>query len=68
VKPGQSIRLSQHLELTLMQPGLQSAEPSPAGAPLVAAPPVEPPAAPPPAEAPRAKAKTLYSPAGGDDE
>ena len=68
VKPGQSIRLSQHLELTLMQPGLQPAEPTPAGVPLVAAPPVEPPAAQPPAEAPRAKAKTLYSPAGGDDE
>jgi hypothetical protein len=67
VKPGQSICLSQHLELTLMQPGLQPAEAPPAGVPLVAAPPVAP-AAQPSAEAPRAKAKTLYAPARGDDE
>jgi hypothetical protein len=68
VKPGQSIRLSQHLELTLVQPGLQPAAESPsAGVPLVAAPPVVP-AAEPPAEAPRAKARTIYAPARGDDE
>jgi pSer/pThr/pTyr-binding forkhead associated (FHA) protein len=68
VKPGQVIRLSQHLELTLVQPGLQPAEPAPAGAPLVeapSAPSAEPPAAP---EA-RVKPKTLYAPVrGGDDE
>ncbi|WP_257453983.1 FHA domain-containing protein [Archangium lipolyticum] len=68
VKPGQRILLSQHLELTLEQPGLQpAAEPAPAGAPLVEAPPSAP-AAPQPAEAPRPKSRTLYSPARGDDE
>ena len=67
VKPGQTIRLSQHLEFTLVQPGLQPAEPAPAGAPVVPAPPAptaEPPAAP---EA-RVKHKTLYAPVRGDDE
>jgi hypothetical protein len=69
VKPGQTIRLSQHLELTLEQPGLQpSAEPSPAGVPIAAAPPVAPDAPQPAAEAPRAKARTIYAPAKGDDE
>jgi hypothetical protein len=69
VKPGQSIRLSQHLEFTLEQPGLQpSAEPPPAGAPIAAAPPVAPAAPQPAAEAPRAKARTIYAPARGDDE
>ncbi|WP_158501909.1 FHA domain-containing protein [Vitiosangium sp. GDMCC 1.1324] len=69
VKPGQSIRLSQQLELTLVQPGLQPAAESPsADVPLVAAPPVAPAAAQPPSEAPRAKARTLYAPARGDDE
>jgi FHA domain/von Willebrand factor type A domain len=68
VKPGQSIRLAQHLELTLVQPGLQPAEPPPAGVPLVAAPPVAPAAAQPPAEAPRVKARTIYAPARGNDE
>ncbi|HYO59652.1 FHA domain-containing protein [Archangium sp.] len=67
VKPGQSIRLSQHLELTLVQPGLQPAEPS-TGVPIVAAPPAAPATAQPSAEAPRAKARTLYAPARGDDE
>lgn len=66
VRPGQSIRLSQHLEFTLVQPGLQPAEPS-AQEPIAAAPPSAP-AAPPSAEAPRAKARTLYAPARGDDE
>ncbi|HEX5747638.1 MAG TPA: FHA domain-containing protein [Archangium sp.] len=67
VLPGQTIRLSQHLELTLVQPGLQPAEPS-AQVPIAAAPPSAPPAAQPSAEAPRAKARTLYAPARGDDE
>ncbi len=67
VRPGQSIRLSQQLELTLVQPGLQPVEPPAAGVPLVAAPPVAP-AAQSPAEAPRAKARTLYAPVKGDDE
>jgi hypothetical protein len=68
VKPGQSIRLSQHLELTLEQPGLQpAAEPPPAGVPLVAAPPGAP-AAQAPAETSRAKARTIYAPVRGDDE
>ncbi|QRK04504.1 FHA domain-containing protein [Archangium violaceum] len=69
VKPGQSIRLSQQLELTLVQPGLQPAvEPSSTGEPLVAAPPAAPVAAQPSADAPRAKSKTFYAPARGDDE
>jgi pSer/pThr/pTyr-binding forkhead associated (FHA) protein len=69
VKPGQTIRLSQHLELTLEQPGLQpSAEPPPAGVPIVAAPSGAPEAPQPAAEAPRAKARTIYAPAKGDDE
>lgn len=67
VRPGQSIRLSQHLELTLVQPGLQPAEPS-AQVPIAAAPPSAPAAPQPSAEAPRAKARTLYAPARGDDE
>ncbi len=67
VRPGQSIRLSQHLELTLVQPGVQPAEPS-AGVPLAAAPPSAPAAAQPSAEAPRTKARTIYAPARGDDE
>ncbi|MCY1076148.1 FHA domain-containing protein [Archangium lansingense] len=67
VRPGQTIRLSQHLELTLVQPGLQAAEPS-AGVPIAAAPPSAPAAAEPSAEAPRAKARTIYAPARGDDE
>ena len=67
VRPGQSIRLSQHLELTLVQPGLQPAEPS-AGVPIAAAPPSAPADPQPSAEAPRAKARTLYAPARGDDE
>ncbi|QRO00331.1 FHA domain-containing protein [Archangium violaceum] len=68
VKPGQRILLSQHLELTLEQPGLQPAtEPPPAGAPLVAAPPSAP-ADSPPAETPRPKSRTIYAPARGDDE
>ncbi|WNG35102.1 FHA domain-containing protein [Archangium violaceum] len=68
VKPGQSIRLSQHLEFTLVQPGLQpSGEPS-AGEPLVAAPPAEPVAAQPSADAPRVKSRTFYAPVRGDDE
>jgi hypothetical protein len=69
VRPGQSIRLSQYLELTLVQPGLQPAAEPPAGVvPVVAAPPAQPSAAQPSAEAPRAKARTLYAPARGDDE
>lgn len=69
VKPGQSIRLSQQLELTLVQPGLQPVvEPSAAGESLVAAPPSAPVAAQPSADAPRAKSKTFYAPARGDDE
>jgi|GEM_PF-2266263 len=67
VRPGQSIRLSQHLELTLVQPGLQPAEPS-SGVPIAAAPPSAPADPQPSAEAPRAKARTLYAPARGDDE
>ncbi len=67
VRPGQSIRLSQQLELTLVQPGLQPAEPS-AGVPIAAAPPSAPADPQPSAEAPRAKARTLYAPARGDDE
>jgi hypothetical protein len=68
VKPGQRILLSQHLELTLEQPGLQpAAEPPAAGAPLVAAPPSAP-AAPQPAEASGPKSRTVYAPARGDDE
>lgn len=67
VRPGQRIRLSQHLELTLVQPGLQPAEPS-AEVPIAAAPPSAPAAAQPSAEAPRAKARTIYAPARGDDE
>jgi hypothetical protein len=70
VKPGQTIRLSQHLELTLEQPGLQpSAESPPAGVPIAAAPPVAAADAPQPAaETPQAKARTIYAPARGDDE
>jgi hypothetical protein len=69
VRSGQRIRLSQHLELTLVQPGLQPAADSPAaGVPLVAAPPAHSSAAPPSAEAPRVKARTIYAPARGDDE
>jgi len=67
VKPGQLIRLSQHLEFTLVQPGLQPAEPAPAGAPVVPAPPA-PPAEPPAAPEARVKHKTLYAPVRGDDE
>lgn len=67
VRPGQSIRLSHHLELTLVQPGLQPAEPS-AGVPIAAAPPSAPADPQPSAEAPRAKARTIYAPARGDDE
>jgi hypothetical protein len=67
VKPGQVIRLSQHLELTLVQPGLQPAEPAPAGAPLAPSPPA-PTAEPPAAPEPRVKHKTLYAPVRGDDE
>lgn len=69
VRPGQSIRLSQYLELTLVQPGLQPTADAPAGVvPVVAAPPVQPAAAQPAAESPRAKARTIYAPARGDDE
>jgi hypothetical protein len=70
VKPGQTIRLSQHLELTLDQPGLQpTAAPVPGGAPLVEAPPVASATAPEPtAQAPRVKARTIYAPAKGEDE
>ena len=70
VKPGQTIRLSQHLELTLEQPGLQpTAAPVSGGAPLVEAPPGASAAAPEPtAQAPRAKARTIYAPAKGEDE
>jgi FHA domain-containing protein/von Willebrand factor type A domain-containing protein len=65
VRPGQRLLLSQYLELSLVQPGLQPAAEPPAGVvPVVAAPS----AAPPTAEAPRAKARTLYAPARGDDE
>ncbi len=67
VKPGQVIRLSQHLEFTLVQPGLQPSEPAAPGTPLVPtapAPTAEPPAAP----EPRVKHKTLYAPVRGDDE
>ncbi|WP_158079889.1 FHA domain-containing protein [Archangium sp. Cb G35] len=67
VRPGQIIRLSQHLELTLVQPGLQPAEPS-SQVPIAAAPPSVPATTPPSAEAPRPKARTLYAPARGDDE
>ena len=66
VRPGQRIRLSQHLEFTLSQPGLQP-EPTAAGVPLVAAPPSQP-AAPSPEDKARAKARTIYSPARGEDE
>ncbi len=66
VWPGQSIRLSQHLELTLVQPGLHPAT-APSAVPIVPAPPAAP-DAPPSAEAPRAKARTLYAPVKGDDE
>jgi len=70
VKPGQTIRLSQHLELTLEQPGIQpTAAPVPSGAPLVEAPPGASAAAPEPAaQAPRTKARTIYAPAKGEDE
>lgn len=68
VKPGQRIRLSQHLELTLNQPGLQpSADPASGGVPLVEAPPSQP-AVPAPAQPSRPKDRTLFSPARGDDE
>ncbi|WNG59737.1 FHA domain-containing protein [Archangium gephyra] len=67
MRPGQIIRLSQHLELTLVQPGLQPAEPS-AQVPIAAAPPSVPATTPPSAEAPRPKARTIYAPARGDDE
>ncbi|AKJ05908.1 pSer/pThr/pTyr-binding forkhead associated (FHA) protein [Archangium gephyra] len=67
VLPGQIIRLSQHLELKLVQPGLQPAEPS-AQVPIAAAPPTAPAAAAPSSEAPRTKARTIYAPARGDDE
>ncbi len=66
VRPGQLIRLSQHLEFTLVQPGLQPAEPAPAGAPVVSAPPT--PAAEPATPEARVKHKTIYAPARGDDE
>jgi hypothetical protein len=68
VRPGQTIRLSQHLELTLEQPGLQPAVPAPGGVPLVEAPPSESAAPQPATQAPRAKARTIYAPAKGDDE
>ena len=67
VRPGQIIRLSQHLELTLVQPGLQPAEPS-SQVPIAAAPPSVPATTPPSAEAPRPRARTIYAPARGDDE
>ncbi|WPB80272.1 FHA domain-containing protein [Archangium violaceum] len=67
LRPGQIIRLSQHLELTLVQPGLQPAEPS-SQVPIAAAPPSVPATTPPSAEAPRPKARTIYAPARGDDE
>lgn len=69
VRSGQSIRLSQYLELSLVQPGLQpAAEPPAGGVPVVAAPPAQSPAEPSAAEAPRAKARTIYAPARGDEE
>lgn len=68
VKPGQSIRLSQQLEFLLVQPGLQPVGETAAGVPLVSAPPTAPVAEAEPARPPRAKDKTLYSPARGDDE
>lgn len=63
VKPGQTVRLATHLELLVWQPSLQAvAEPVSMPQPSAPAP------APPPAEAPRAKMKTVYAPAKGDDE
>lgn len=70
VRPGQVLRLSQHFEFTLEQPGRQVAAAPAAGSPVVTPPPS--PAAPPPAEpqapAPRVREKTIYAPARGDDE
>jgi hypothetical protein len=70
MKPGQSLRLSQHVELVLMQPGTQphAAEPA-TSAPVPSAPAAPPaqgtPAA--PAEGGRSKAKTVFAPAREDE-
>lgn len=67
LQPGQVIRLGGHVELKLEQPSLQASSQPVVAPPLAVAPPVAPqPAA--PAESPRAKMKTIYAPARGDDE
>ncbi|QSQ19579.1 FHA domain-containing protein [Pyxidicoccus parkwayensis] len=72
LKPGQSLRLSQHVELVLTQPGTQprAAEPAPSASAPAPAPVAAPPAQGSPAPAPeggRAKAKTLFAPAREDE-
>lgn len=72
MKPGQSLRLSQHVELVLIQPGTQPraaepAAPAPSASPPVAAPPAQG-ASPAPAEGGRSKAKTVFAPAREEDE
>jgi hypothetical protein len=72
LKPGQSLRLSQHLELVLMQPGTQPRPEEPAPAPSAAPPSVAPPTQGPPAEASRPeggrpKPKTVFAPAREDE-
>lgn len=72
LKPGQSLRLSQHLELVLMQPGTQPRPDESAPAPSAAPPSVAPPAQGTPAEASRpeggrVKAKTVFAPAREDE-
>ncbi len=67
VQPGQVIRLGAHVELKVEQPAFQSTATPTSAPPLAVAPPAAPaPAA--PAESPRAKMKTVYAPARGDDE
>jgi len=71
MKPGQSLRLSQHVELVLMQPGTQphAAEPA-TSAPVPSAPAAAPPAQgtpEAPAEGGRSKAKTVFAPAREDE-
>jgi hypothetical protein len=66
VKAGQVLRLGAHLELKVEQPSAQAVLES-AAPPMAVAPPLAPaPAA--PAESPRAKMKTVYAPARGEDE
>ncbi len=67
VQPGQVIRLGAHVELKIEQPAFQATATPASAPPLAVAPPTAPaPAA--PAESPRAKMKTVYAPARGDDE